>query len=301
VLTEAFLRQLRTLALSSRKRRIGTTTGERRSMKRGRSVEFADYRNYTPGDDPRRVDWNIYARLERPYIKLFEDEEDLAVHLLLDESPSMLWRAEGSSHAAKFERACDLVLALGYTALASGDKVTVHTSAGNQLGPKRGVTSFAEMASFVETRRTTNNDERRTTKFERRWSLNGWLKAYAQKARKGLCILISDLFDEQGYLDGLNALGAAGLEFNMLHTLSPDELDPSFVGDLRLKDIETDSKQDLSMDDIVLSQYKQRLSEWTSEIAANCRKRDGRYHLVDSSLPIEQIVLSDLRRGGWLF
>ena len=97
MLTEAFLSQLRNLALSSPRRHRGTTTGERRSVKRGRSVEFADYRNYTPGDDPRRVDWNVYARHERAVIKLYEDEEELSVHLLLDQSASMFWQPEDAA------------------------------------------------------------------------------------------------------------------------------------------------------------------------------------------------------------
>ncbi len=293
MLTEAFLGQLRTLALSSPRRHRGTTTGERRSVKRGRSVEFADYRNYTPGDDPRRVDWNVYARLERPVIKLYEDEEDLSVHLLLDQSASMFWKPEDATRAEKFERAADLIGALGYVALASGDKVTVHTSTGQQFGPKRGIVTFAELIAFVErVKQSAPNN---------RLSLNGWLKAYAQRARPGLCILASDLLDEAGAAEGLAALGAARLDVSVLHTLCPEELDPQLSGDLRLKDVETSAVQDLSMDDIVLSQYRQRLADWSAEIASLCRKRGGRYYLTDTSQPVEQILVRDLRKEGWLF
>ncbi len=93
-----------------------------------------------------------------------------------------------------------------------------------------------------------------------------WLKRYALDARPGLCILISDLMDEQGYADGLNALGSARLDVNLLHTLCPAEIDPQFVGDLKLKDIETAATQDMSMDDVALNQYRERLQTWTAEI-----------------------------------
>jgi uncharacterized protein (DUF58 family) len=292
MLSEVFLQQLRTLSLDSPRRRIGTTTGERRSIKRGRSVEFADYRDYTPGDDPRRVDWNVYARHEKPVIKLYEDEEDVTVHLLLDQSASMYWVPDDDAVVPKFGCAADLTLALAYVALASGDKVTVHTSTGQQFGPKRGIATFAELVAFNERAKKTAPNAKLT--------LNSWLKTYAVRAKPGLCILLSDLFDEAGFADGLNALGARRLDVSVLHVLSAEELDPQLTGDIRLKDIETDGEQDLSMDDIVLGQYRQRLKTWSAEIEAQTRKRGGRYHLVDTSTPLEQTVLRDLRAKGWL-
>ena len=288
MLSEAFLASLRSLRLHSPRRRVGSTTGERRSIKRGRSVEFADYRNYTPGDDPRRVDWNVYARLERPYIKLFEDEEVTS---------------------SKWQRIAELVTALGYVTLASGDKLIVEANNGQRYGPKRSGAAMADLVKFVEQLSTPQSPNspnlqslnlQRSTANAQRSTLNTWLKRYALDARPGLCILISDMLDEQGYADGLNALGSARLDVNVLHTLCPAELDPSFVGDLKLKDIETAAVQDMSMDDVALNQYRDRLETWTSEIAAFCRKRGGKYHRTDTSLPIEQILLRDLRKEEWL-
>ena len=296
MLSEGFLQSLRNLRLNAPRRRIGTLTGERRSVKRGRSVEFADYRNYTPGDDPRRVDWNIFARLERPYIKLFEDEEDLTTHILLDDSPSMFWMGDDEAEvhrvSPKWLCAAQLAAALGYVALAAGDKVVIEASSFQRFGPKRGVAAAGALISFVE-----NISAHRTTHHH---SINRWLKRYALDARPGLCIVISDLLDEAGYIDGFNALGGSPLDVNLLHTLCPDELDPQFSGDLRLKDVETAGLQDMSMDDQVMNQYRQRLSAWTEETAANVRRRGGRYHLTDTSRPIEEIVLKDLRREEWL-
>ena len=129
IIDEALLRKLEQLSLAATRVRVGQTVGERRSTKRGTSVEFADYRNYVRGDDLRRVDWNIYARLERPFVKLFEAEEDLAVHVLLDGSGSMDWGGESSDQLAgdlnKWLFARRLAAALGYVALVSGDRLTV--------------------------------------------------------------------------------------------------------------------------------------------------------------------------------
>jgi len=296
MLNEAFLQSLRNTHLNSPRRRLGTLTGERRSIKRGRSVEFADYRNYTPGDDPRRVDWNIYARLERPYIKLFEDEEDLTTHILVDDSKSMFWQSddEAESHriSQKWIRTAELAVALGYVALAAGDKVVIASSSFQRFGPKRGVASAAALIAFVEGLSAMRGG--------RHHSLNRWLKRYALDARPGICIVISDLLDDEGYTEGFNALGTTRLDVNLLHTLSADELDPPFTGDIRLKDVETAGAQDMSMDDAVLGQYRQRLQSWSDEAASQVRRRGGRYHLTDTSLPIEQIVLKDLRKEEWL-
>jgi uncharacterized protein (DUF58 family) len=300
MLSEVFLRSLRNLRLHTPRRRTGSTVGERRSVRRGRSVEFADYRNYTPGDDPRRVDWNIYARLEKPFIKLFEDEEDLTTHILLDSSASMHWRDEAEPTASKWQRAAELAIALGYVALTSGDKLVIETAANTAIarryGPKRGGMAIADLIKFVE---NTPAPEPATTTGARP-GLNAWMRRYALNAKPGICIIISDLFDEESIADGIMALGSNRLDVSLLHTLCAEELDPQFVGDLRLKDVETAVVQDLSMDDAVLGQYRQRLKEWTDDIANLCRKRGARYHLANTSLSIEQIVLQDLRREGWL-
>ena len=308
MLSEALLAALRNLRLHAPRRRVGSTTGERRSIKRGRSVEFADYRNYTPGDDPRRVDWNVYARLERPYIKLFEDEEDLTTHILLDSSPSMHWQdEEEESVSGKWQRAADLATAFGYVALVSGDKLVLDASNGQRYGPKRGAAAMAGLVKFIEqlTENTAqnaanNSPPNRSAQGSKPQTINHWLRRYALDARPGFGILISDLLDEQGYIDGLNALGSSRIDIHVVHTLCPAELDPQFVGDLKLKDVETAAFQDMSMDDVALNQYRERLDAWTTEISAFCRKRGGKYHLTDTSAPIEQILLRDLRKEEWL-
>ena len=146
ILEESFLRRLEQLSLVARRMRAGQTAGERRSTKRGASVEFADYRDYVQGDDLRRVDWNIYARLDRPFIKLFEEEEDLAVCVLLDGSGSMDWGSElgngGSGELNKWLYARRLAASLAYVALTSGDRLAVASlqspTSDLPFGPVRG-------------------------------------------------------------------------------------------------------------------------------------------------------------------
>ncbi len=312
MLPESLLRSLYGLRLASPKRRPGNLTGERRSMRRGRSIEFADYRNYTPGDDPRRVDWNIYARLEKPFIKLYEDEQDLTVHILLDASPSMRWRDEGAEGAdfvrsaavsGKWTRAAQLAVAIGHIALTSGDRLLLELSTRERFGPRRGSPATAELIAFMESR--SADMDLRESRIEPGLlgpasSLNAWWKRYALDAQPGICVIISDLFDAEGCVDGLNALGAGRLDVRLLHTLCPAELEPELAGDVRLKDIETAATQDVSLDDATLRQYRDRLRAWTATLNDLCRKRGARYHLTNTATPIEQILLRDLRREGWL-
>ena len=298
MLTESLLNALRLLRLNAPRRRAGLYAGERRSPRRGRSVEFADYRNYTPGDDPRRVDWNIYARLERPYIRLFEDEEDLTVHLLLDDSPSMFWQAEeGAGLAQKWLCAAQLAAALGYVALASGDRVVVETSRGQRFGPRRGAASAALLITFIE---RLSLEPRHRPRAGQRLALNAWLKRCARDVRPGLAILISDMLDEDGATEGIAALASKGLAVNLLHTLCPDELTPALSGDLQLVDVETNGAQEVSLDAGVLAAYHRQLSAWRAQVAAEVQRFGGRYVLVNTSQPLEAILLRDLRREGWL-
>ena len=190
-------RKLEQVMLLSSRARAGAMKGERRSTKRGTSIEFADYRNYARGDDLRRLDWNVFARLERPYIKLLEDEEDLAVHVILDTSASMDWPQEESKAAEnKFVFAQRLAAGLAYTSLTSNDRMlltAVNDTGGTLFGPARGRGRGKEMLGFVgnlETRGVTD--------------LNEILTDYALRIpRPGLLFIISDMFSPTGHMDGI--------------------------------------------------------------------------------------------------
>ncbi len=299
LLTMSFLAQLDRLSLVARRVRAGQTAGERRSTKRGASVEFADYRDYTPGDDLRRVDWNIYARLERPFVKLFEEEEDLAVHVLVDGSGSMAWGngdqetgGPGDKERNKWLYARRLAAALGYVALTSGDRLTVANLQSPisdlRFGPVRGRGYTLRLFEWLEGLEVSGTTD-----------LNAVLRSYAVSGgRAGLVVLISDLFSPAGYAEGLTALAARGHEIAILHVLSPDEVEPPLGGDLRLLDVETGLPQEVTIDGGMRALYRCRLEEWRDEIRATCRARDAHYVPVVTDTPFDRVVLYDLRRAG---
>jgi len=301
----ALLHRLEQLSLVARRARAGQTAGERRSTKRGTSVEFADYRDYTRGDDLRSVDWNIYARLERPFVKLFEEEEDLAVHILLDGSGSMDWGGDSASERAsevnKWGYARRLAAALGYIALTSGDRLTatnLQSSIFNpqspisnpHFGPLRGRGHTLRLFGWLEGLEANGTTD-----------LNGALRGYAiAGGRPGLVMLISDLFSPAGYVEGVTALAARGHEVAIIHVLSPDEVEPPLGGDLRLLDVETGGPQEVTIDGGMRALYRRRLADWRDEVRATCRARDVHYVPVETDVPFDRVVLYDLRRAGLL-
>jgi len=252
-------------------------------------VEFADYRDYTPGDDLRRLDWNIYARLDRPFIKLFEEEEDLAVYLLVDGSRSMDW-GDGELH--KFRYALRLAAGLGAVALASGDLLSVgllqNGRVGAEYGPSRGQGILPRFFGFLDGLTPGGETD-----------LNTSLQKFALKPRRpGFIVLISDLLAPGGYETGLRPLLGRGYEVVLLHLLAPDELDPPLVGDLQLVDIETGQEQDVSLDGGLRTLYRERMQNWIRSNQAECRKQGIRYLGLTTSQPWDQALLLEMRRAG---
>ncbi len=225
----SILRKLERLALVASQVRAGVMKGERRSTRRGTSIEFADYRNYTSGDDLRRIDWNVFARLERPFIKLLEEEEDLAVHLLIDASASMNWPSDPLLPDHKFTFARRVAAGLGHIALGSGDRLTLtalRSTVNATWGPHRGRGFTLDLLNFLTRLPTAGTTQ-----------LNSALRAYAAHgSRSGLCLILSDLMSPGGWQDGVTALQGRGYEVTLIHLLAPDEVNPQFVGDLRLID-----------------------------------------------------------------
>lgn len=287
---EAALRKLEQLTLVADSVRVGVMKGERRSRKRGTSIEFADYRDYSRGDDLRRLDWNVYARLERPFIKLLEEEEDLAVHLLVDNSRSMDWPDDPEQNKLRY--ALRLCGALGYIALHAGDQVSVTLldRERRRWGPYRGRPNSLRLLQFLDAVSAAGET-----------NLNAVLQDYALRGgRPGLLFLLSDMLSPAGYREGLNALLARGYEVGILHVLSPDELQPPLAGDLKLVDIETGAGEEITLDATVLAEYRERLQEWQAELAAFCASRAIHYIPVTTDMPWERLVLQTLRRQGLL-
>ena len=287
IFDEATLRKLEQLSLVAGRVRVGLMKGERRSRKKGSSIEFADYRDYTQGDDLRRLDWNVYARLERPFIKLLEEEEDLAVHILLDASASMNWPGSGGE-ANKFQYALRLAGALGYIALVTGDRVSVTwlTSQGNRSwGPYRGRQNALPMFQYLEAGEANGMTP-----------LDAATREYALRARRpGLLILISDLLSPSGFTNGINSLLGRGYEVAIVQLLSPDEMEPPVGGDVKLVDVETGAGADLTLDVSTISQYRQRLHDWQAEIAKYAATHGINFVPVITDLPWDKLVLQSLR------
>lgn len=292
LLEETLRRKLDRLALVATRIRAGSMKGERRSKNRGTSIEFADYRNYTPGDDLRRLDWNVYARLERLYLKLFEDEEDLAVHVLLDASASMNWpQDEDQAGAQKITYARRLFAALAYIGLSDNDRVmlsTLHDRGGEAFGPSRGRGQVLPMLRYAHDIRASGVTD-----------LNAMLRDYAMRQpRPGLCFVISDFFSPTGYVEGLNALLAKGHEVIVLHVLSRDEVEPPLAGDLRLIDVETGQAQEVSIDATMRQMYVERVEAWQHDIRAECSRRGVKYLPLITDMPLEKVILYEMRRMG---
>jgi uncharacterized protein (DUF58 family) len=287
------LRKLEQLSLIASQIREGAIKGERRSRRRGTSIEFADYRSYVKGDDLRRLDWNIYARLERPFIKLLEEEEDLATHLILDASASMDWHPERAFSEKKFVWGMRVLAGLAYISLVSGDQVMISALRGEgnfTWGPHRGRAHLLPMLKSLE-----------KVKPQGTLDLNQGLRGYAMRAKRpGLCVIISDMMNEAGYRDGLSLLQGRGFEIALIHVLSPDEVNPQLDGDLRLIDVETRQPQEVTLDAETMADYQARLLAWREEIGEFCLKRGIHYITIESSTPWEQLILYELRRLGVL-
>jgi uncharacterized protein (DUF58 family) len=316
---ESFLRRLDSLTLIARQAQRGQWQGERRSPKRGQSVEFADYRNYVPGDDFRLVDWNAYARLERFFLKLFVEEEDLTVHLLVDTSRSMDWPPEATDQAwHKFTYARRAAAALGYIALASLDRVTLSAiAAGTGAAPflpHRGRQQAFALFDYLAGLSADGATD-----------LTQSLTRYAAQARHpGPLLIFSDLLDsdqpssprppraqgplwvgnsptsQPSFAAGLTALLARRFEISLIHLLSPDEADPPLAGDLRLLDAETGQAVEITADFEALTRYKAGLAAWQAEIRDWCNRRNITYVSVTTDVPFEEFIFAFLRRQGIL-
>ncbi len=280
---EAFLRRLEQLELASRRLIAGRMKGERRSPRRGQSVEFADYRTYASGDDLRQLDWNAYARLERLFVKLFVEEEDVTVHVLVDASRSMDFGTPNKLDAARRAAA-----ALGYLGLASMDRVSVAflgDGTASVMRPIRGKRRALELFDFLSQPRT-----------ERLTGLASAARAYASRMRgSGPLLLISDLMDP-GYLDALRDLAGTRSQLSVLHLLAPDELEPEIAPDARLIDNETGQPVEVSGDDDLVERYRARLAEWQGEIASFVSRRGGAYVVVPSDIDLADLLFDVLRR-----
>jgi uncharacterized protein (DUF58 family) len=291
--TEDFLHRLERMTVAARRAMPGQTQGERRSPKRGQSVEFADFRPYVAGDDFRRIDWNAYARLERFFIKLFVEEEDLTVHFLLDATRSMDW-----GQPNKLQYAVKVAGALGFVALAGLDRVTVTAVGANGSNgrstflPARGKRQALALFNFLQ----SVSSPQETRAFDPAVQLRAYAAAHS---RPGLLVLLSDMMHD-GWVEGLRALASRGFEISVIHILSPDELDPSINGDLKLIDSEDNSEVEITADYDLLTRYKKGLAEWQDKLHQFCSSRGINYIPVETTLSLDELLFAWLQRQGVL-
>jgi len=286
LLEPALLRRLEGLALQVRRAVSGQMGGERRSRKRGQSVEFADFRNYTPGDDFRLIDWNAYARLDRFMLRLFVAEEELPLSLFVDLSGSMDW---GSPNKALTARR--LAGAIAYVALAALDRVrlTVFADAPTSGGaPYRGRRAAAQLFARLQSFPAGG-----VTNYERLvWPIG--------RQRPGMSILITDGLGEPAMDAALSALQRAHQEGAVLQLLAPQEITPDWSGDARLKDAETGLEREFTATPLTQGAYVNALAQRTTEIERAAHRRGLRFARLSSAEPIDEMVQRTLRRIGLL-
>ncbi len=287
LLSPSLLAKLERLELVSRKVFRGTIKGERRSPRKGQSVEFADFRKYVAGDDLRMIDWNLYARFDQLFLKLFLEEEDLSVSMLIDSSGSMNFGSPTKFHVAK-----QIAAALGYVGLCRGDRVKVAA-----LGPDgarapslRGRGALAQMLTYLESIEPAQSV-----------SLTAGVREFAlRNNRRGIVVLLTDLMDKTGYETAMRMLVGRRMDIVVIHVMSAEEIDPPLRGDLRLIDCEDGDAAEVTLSHEVLSRYRETVASFIGAARHFCSQRGVTYLLARNDDPVEPMLTHYLRDRGVL-
>ncbi len=286
LLSPQLLAQLERLELVSRKIFRGRMKGERKSKRKGQSVEFADFRQYVPGDDLRFIDWNLYARMERLYLKLFLEEEDLHFYALIDTSTSMDF-----GEPTKLQYAKQLAASLGFIGLCRADRVKIETlgTSSRQPGPAlRGRASLWRMMDYLEGIQPGANV-----------GLAKGVKNFClRNTGKGILVLITDLMDKEGYEKALRFLVTQQMDVYVLHVLCPEELNPEIKGDLKLIDCEDDDVAEVTISRPLLDKYKRTVAAFLDGAKDFCNRRGMNYLMTSTDTSVETLVANYLRRRG---
>jgi uncharacterized protein (DUF58 family) len=300
LLTPELLRRLEQLQLLAARRAKSSARGERRSRARGQSVEFADYRNYVAGDDFRYIDWNLYGRLDRLFLKLYEEERELPVRIFLDASESMTF-----GEPPKFDFARQVAAAIGYVALSGFDRVSVIPFPGLADAQRDAATRNAELAARGALR-AVRGKKSSIQYFQNLGALsaagsadlNESLRRGALEARhSGLAVVLSDFLDPAGYEAGLNALVGRGFHVDIVQILAPDELAPSVFGDLKLVDSETGGEQEVTFGKYRLKVYQQAVQNYIQRLREFCQVRGINFFSAASNTSLEDLLLKQLRKS----
>jgi uncharacterized protein (DUF58 family) len=283
-----FLARLEQLELLSRRTFVGRTAGQRRSQKRGHGVEFVDYRNYVKGDDLRYIDWNIYGRLEKLFLKISLQEEDLHLHLLIDGSRSMAFgKPDKLLHAKR------IAAALAYIALGGLDRVQItffRDGLAEKLPACRGKGSIFKIFDFLN--RVEPSGGTGLLESLKRYRLAG--------PQPGILVLLSDFLDPEGFEQPLRQMLSRKYQLCLVQTLAREEIEPDLVGDLRLIDAETGAAREVSLSPRILKQYRQTAEFYCNSLRSFALERDALYLRTFSDEPFEDFILRSLRKQALL-
>jgi uncharacterized protein (DUF58 family) len=303
LLTPDLLRRLEQFQLLAARRAKSSAKGERRSRARGQSVEFADYRTYVHGDDFRYLDWNLYGRLEKLFLKLYEEERELPVRIFLDASESMTF-----GEPRKFDFARQVAAAIGYVALSGFDRVSVipFPHPPSVTADNAATTAFNYELAARGALRSVRGKKSAIPYFQNLSALtaggaadlNQSLRRGALEARQaGVAVVLSDFLDPQGYEAGLTALVGRGFQVNIVQILAPEELTPTTFGDLRLVDSETGGMQEVTFGRYRLKAYQQTVQNYLQRLREFCQKRGISFFTASSNTDLPELLLKQLRQA----
>ena len=283
--SEEFLSKLENLSLVAKKMHRGSSQGLKQTYRKGSSLEYQDHRSYYPGDDLRSVDWSVWARLGRLFVKLYTAEEDRTIYLLIDSSASM-----GSGSPVKLSYAVQAAAALAYIAASGQDRVGIVSFGEGILREKRPAKGLSEILSLFRFLASLEAGGRT--------NLNTVLKQFTHNPRRsGMVILITDLMDPSGHEEGLLSLLYNRFEVFLLHVLSEEEISPQPRGPVKLIDSETGDARMVTVDQDLEKAYRSALGEYLQGIEDFCLSRKMEYLRASSSVPLEDLILKYLRQG----
>jgi uncharacterized protein (DUF58 family) len=286
LLEPEFLHKLEQLELVSRKIFVGRMKGERKSKRRGSSVEFAEHRNYTSGDDLRHIDWNVYGRLDKLFLKLFLEEEDLHFYTLLDTSLSMEF-----GEPTKLRYGKQVAAALAFIGLVNHDRVLVDTFSARLEQGLHGIRGRSQMWRVVQyLEQLQPSGSSNLTAAAREFAI--------RHAGKGVVVVVSDFLDKQGYQEALRYLLARNMDIYVIHVLSQEEVTPELVGDLRLVDVEDGEAAEITISAPLLKRYKDTLNAFVGGLKDWCTSRGITYIFTTNQFPFDKLILNYLRQRG---
>jgi uncharacterized protein (DUF58 family) len=301
LLTPELLRRLEQFQLLAARRAKSSAKGERRSRSRGQSVEFADYRTYVHGDDFRYLDWNLYGRLDRLFLKLYEEERELPVRIFLDASESMTF-----GEPRKFDFARQVAAAIGYVALSGFDRVSVIPFPDQTNEPAAEPGSQVKELAARGALRSVRGKKSAMQFFQNLAALNAGGSANVNEALRrgalaarqaGVAVVLSDFLDPAGYESGLTALVGRGFQVDLVQILAPEELSPTTYGDLHLVDSETGGTQEVTFGRYRMKQYQQTVQNFMQRLREYCQGRGINFFTASSNTSLEELLLKQLRRA----